>query len=178
MFKQELQYHWSAYLPSAHVGNNMHEGLAIVSRHPIISVQHTRLPFELNDQDMNPRVALVVEIDHPSVGSVHVGVTHLSYDLSMQCRNAFDLARYIATIRTRGERFILLGDFNVYAEYEGVLGPLVDGPLGHCADVGGRRVLVCFVYHRIHALITFDPEFKHAHLRFKVACDRIDLATH
>ena len=84
--------------------------------------------------DQTQRAVLSAQIN-VNGHEVSVIVTHFSYDKDDQCRNAWNLLKYLHS--ARAEKMILLGDFNTYNEYHWPIELLMTG------DIGRQAPLVC-----------------------------------
>ena len=81
-------------------------GMAILSRHPILRTERIRLP-----EGNEPRIALLVEVDVPGFGPVHVVNVHFDWVASDAFR--FAQVEALATaLDSMTSPLILLGDFN------------------------------------------------------------------
>lgn len=81
-------------------------GMAILSRHPIVSTQSVRLP-----DGNEPRVALAVEIQLPSNRRLTIVNVHFDWvnDDKFRFAQAETLTKYLDALKTP---YVLLGDFN------------------------------------------------------------------
>eukprot|EP00026_Physarum_polycephalum_P012477 Phypoly_transcript_12790.p1 GENE.Phypoly_transcript_12790~~Phypoly_transcript_12790.p1 ORF type:complete len:355 (+),score=43.64 Phypoly_transcript_12790:141-1067(+) len=103
---------------------NSAEGVGILSRHPIIDVDHYNFTIVPSDGDKNTRTCLSATILVPKIGKLQVYVTHLSYERTTQCRQIAELLSYIEKDKNEDGDCskkipkVLAGDFNIYADYE------------------------------------------------------------
>jgi endonuclease/exonuclease/phosphatase family metal-dependent hydrolase len=81
-------------------------GMAILSRHPIVSTESVRLP-----DGNEPRVALAVEVQLPSNRRVTIVNVHFDWvgDDTFRFAQAEALTKYLDALKTP---YVLLGDFN------------------------------------------------------------------
>ncbi len=81
-------------------------GMAILSRHPVVATRSVRLP-----DGNEPRVALAVEIAHPSIGRLMVVNVHFDWvaDDGFRFAQASRLATYLDSLTVP---YVLIGDFN------------------------------------------------------------------
>eukprot|EP00053_Salpingoeca_punica_P019477 m.197313 g.197313 ORF g.197313 m.197313 type:complete len:625 (+) comp17661_c0_seq8:503-2377(+) len=92
------------------VFHRVEEGLAIVSKHPIVQSSYILLPRVLsNPGDVHQRICLQATVAHPRMGNINIFVTHLSLD-----ETARDLS--VVKINEWMQRFsqpqFLMGDLN------------------------------------------------------------------
>jgi endonuclease/exonuclease/phosphatase family metal-dependent hydrolase len=96
------------------------EGLAILSRLPVLESRHVELPFAVSDER---RIAIGVALAVPG-GEVHAFVTHLSYRLRDGVKREAQAAavdRFAAQLQAdRGapRLAVLMGDFNATPEHD------------------------------------------------------------
>ncbi|XP_011660953.2 uncharacterized protein LOC100889507 [Strongylocentrotus purpuratus] len=125
---QELllpEYKWSTF----QLGHDMHspkdgalqewqhEGLALLSRHPILKSQKQDLSHHSRTDKIKRKVLHVTLMVRGY--EVVVSVVHFSYDKWQQCNNVAEIMEYIRDAKPNYS--ILLGDFNTYNDYEGPL---------------------------------------------------------
>ncbi|CAG5128239.1 unnamed protein product [Candidula unifasciata] len=93
------------------------EGLAILSRKQILSSSVISMT-KASSSDRNPRVGVQVKIRlGPDIEDVvDIIVVHFSYDRQQQCQNAVDVLKI--TSGFQGQNIIILGDFNIYPDFE------------------------------------------------------------
>eukprot|EP00042_Codosiga_hollandica_P024752 m.105967 g.105967 ORF g.105967 m.105967 type:complete len:417 (+) comp51668_c0_seq2:105-1355(+) len=145
-----LPYHWSVYATAAHVRTDVREGIALLSRFPVLNSSTIELTSSPNDPDLNQRVAIGAWIAVPAVGSVLVVTSHFSYDRRLQCRNLDDILTFIAAQKelvSKEAPVIFLGDLNIYADDDAVLDRLTapDSPQNRCPQHGRTPLLGPFV---------------------------------
>ena len=105
-------FKYSAFAPATHGFEDKDpEGVAILSKYPIMEVTSYNYTLLKTDPDTNPRIALRALIDLPGIGPTDFFVIHLSYDKTTQCRNINELRKFLYSF-DRGGPQILLGDFN------------------------------------------------------------------
>ncbi|XP_022098228.1 uncharacterized protein LOC110983346 [Acanthaster planci] len=89
------------------------EGLAIFSRYPILSHDYILLSRDMNDEEdqQHQRICLHAEIKTPSVGRVHIFVTHLSLSEAARERSVLEIWNHMN--RFPGPA-VLIGDLNAH----------------------------------------------------------------
>jgi endonuclease/exonuclease/phosphatase family metal-dependent hydrolase len=131
------------FAPSSTWGGGV-EGLAIVSRFPILESKHRRLPHAT---DSEGRIVLSARLDGPRGGS-WVHTTHLSYrQHEGQLREDQVVAldeEVTGCIASSGEPQILMGDFNTVAESDEIRW------LCGMTSLGGRRVFYQDAWSTVH----------------------------
>jgi endonuclease/exonuclease/phosphatase family metal-dependent hydrolase len=101
------------------------EGLAVLSRFPIISSRSVNMTRPSRSTDLNHRVFLHVVLDAPAPhggstgagGALHILAAHWTYDTSGQCAAARQMLAY-ANALPSGEPVVMVGDFNIYLSFE------------------------------------------------------------
>lgn len=135
--------HAHAFAPSTTWGGGV-EGLAILSRFPILESRHRRLPHAT---DSEGRIMLSARLDGPR-GGLWVHTTHLSYRQNEgQLREDQVVAldeEVTACIVTSGEPQILAGDFNTVPESDEIRW------LCGLTSLGGRRVFYQDAWATMH----------------------------
>lgn len=99
------------------------EGLAILSRFPILSSQSIILPHHARwSSDPNGRCAVMVTLNAseiaPELSRLQVFLSHTSYADTQQCLNTVALRYWINSLRTENNPQVLMGDFNTYFGWE------------------------------------------------------------
>ncbi|XP_072177383.1 uncharacterized protein [Diadema setosum] len=97
--------HWQGHL------GRSEEGLAIFSKHPILSQGFILLPRNKSDPEDSghQRICLHAEIEHSFLGIVHVFVSHLSLSRVARERSVVEIWRYMQHFSGLA---LLMGDFN------------------------------------------------------------------
>lgn len=90
------------------------EGVAIMSRYPLVDSNRVVLTSLPHDQDTNQRIALHATVMLPDGGTSSIVVTHISYAKHVQCRNFWELRQLAQTLQPP---VIMMGDWNVYGDY-------------------------------------------------------------
>ncbi|CAG9318352.1 unnamed protein product [Blepharisma stoltei] len=108
----EYPYHYSH--ESMIYKNGSTEGIAIISRYPIIDVRTAQLTKALGDSE--ERACLKVTIKHPKK-IFSVFNTHMTYDPKGQLKQAQDILNFMNE-ENDGTPQILLGDMNIRKYYE------------------------------------------------------------
>ena len=103
------QYH--VWEPGMHYSDHQVEGLAILSKFPIITHSVKRLSKSPSG-DGNARICVSALISHPS-GDIQVFNTHFTYAVEGQPLQCKEVSRFVAQ-ECRGVPQILMGDFNCF----------------------------------------------------------------
>ncbi len=97
--------------PEPNAGRN--EGIAIMSRHPIISTGSVALK---GGSPRNRRI-FYARINVPIIGEILFFVTHMTYEESKQCAQMMAVLNYLETFDEDAIK-ILVGDLNIYFDFE------------------------------------------------------------
>lgn len=113
------EYPYAVYASSCPVtgGEGVEEGVALLSRYPIIEYEVKNLTHPPSDPDSNSRVILRALVKMSEDIQINIFVTHFSYIQRTQCFNAFELLSFINKFSGRIPK-IILGDFNTYNDFE------------------------------------------------------------
>ena len=98
----------SLYADDNVINSTMEEGLAIMSRYPIISWSYILLSGDM-DLDVHQRICLHVEIRTPSEYVLQVFVTHLSLNNELREESVQEIVEFMS--RFEGDK-VLMGDMN------------------------------------------------------------------
>ncbi|EDO43890.1 predicted protein [Nematostella vectensis] len=90
------------------------EGLGFISKHPIMLSSNMELKISQLNPDKNKRVLLHTRLNIQGV-ELDLTLVHFSYDKQQQCQNAVDLISHLVALHSK--RSVVLGDFNVYADF-------------------------------------------------------------
>lgn len=95
------------------------EGVALLSKHPIVYNETFTLTTVSGSEDENVRVVILAHVEVPKLGLVYFFVTHLSFVPTIQCRHVFELLRIIRSLDLDPNRpKIVVGDFNIFPDWE------------------------------------------------------------
>lgn len=141
----EIDKSWNVrYVPGTGAGTLTHggsappgwteEGVALISRFELDAYREelVGMPPLSDSADKNPRVTLGAVIRTP-IGDLRVVASHLSYDRQQQCRAVGDrLQPWLDRLWVSGDREstvgqLLLGDLNIYPDFEWPLDELQHG---------------------------------------------------
>jgi len=90
--------------------NRVEEGLAIMSKYPIINYDYILLPKESgNPDDFHQRICLHAEVELPDSRHIHLFVTHLSLDEKAQIRSVKKIWKFMQQFDTPA---LFMGDLN------------------------------------------------------------------
>eukprot|EP01080_Neovahlkampfia_damariscottae_P008579 gene8579-404_t len=92
--------------------DNEEEGLAIFSKHPIISTEKKLLNRNLNDELSHQRILIYSEIEASDGNIIQVFNTHLSLNLDSNFQNAKEIVKFMKTKKSMKNTQILVGDMN------------------------------------------------------------------
>ncbi|KJE88496.1 hypothetical protein CAOG_00146 [Capsaspora owczarzaki ATCC 30864] len=120
------EYRFTHFQAAQTLSGEIIEGLGILSKHPLEHIESLAInPHPQLSSDTNARVCLRVDLDIPKLGRVEVFVAHLSFDAGEQCRQIAQVSHWMeSTWQSTRASQILLGDFNVYFDFEWSIDPL------------------------------------------------------
>lgn len=116
------EYRFSHWQPGMHYKDGIVEGVALVSRYPIIETEYADLGQ--NAEDGNLRVCLKAVIAHPKQEFLFYN-THLTYGKQGQIPQATEVLAFMNRTRCANLPQILTGDFNICKSYTAPLSILV-----------------------------------------------------
>jgi hypothetical protein len=90
------QYPWLEFGFSSVMDDGSFEGIALLSKFPIVETKKLQMLARQGEPDTNNRTALLIVVDHPRFGSINVFNTHFSYSKPIQCRQMAEFSNFIA----------------------------------------------------------------------------------
>ena len=116
------EYRFSHWQPGMKYKDGIVEGVAIVSRYPIIETEFENLGK--NAGDGNKRVCLKAQIAHPAQNLLFYN-THLTYAITGQVSQTTKLMNFINRTSAHDVPQILTGDMNIVKKFQAPLSVLV-----------------------------------------------------
>jgi endonuclease/exonuclease/phosphatase family metal-dependent hydrolase len=116
------EYRFSHWQPGMKYKDGFVEGLAIVSRYPIVETEFEKLGK--NEKDGNKRICLKAQVAHPAHNFLFY-TTHLTYAKIGQVGQTTKLMKFINRTAAHEVPQILTGDMNILKNFQAPLSILV-----------------------------------------------------
>lgn len=136
MFKELLEmipeYPYSYWLDSMHHTDGAIDGIAIISRYPIVDIKSIKLSN--SSVDKNGRSCLRATISHP-LKKLKIYNTHMTNERKSQVKQALDILKFIDQENVDNYPQILLGDFNIKYSFQApakIFEGGIEQAKGHC----------------------------------------------